>query len=92
MEKKNSPFKLYRLMIVSTTTWREKHHTSNPHADLPHLSGDVVLASLCPEGFVCIGVPIGTDDFVQNFVVKTCRDIIDDVEKLERGNVSTYSD
>ena len=26
---------------------------------------------------------IGTDAFVQNFVTKTCRDIIDDVEKLD---------
>ena len=28
-------------------------------------------------------VPNGTDAFVQNFVAKTCRDIIDDVEKLD---------
>ena len=28
-------------------------------------------------------MPIGTDAFVQNFVAKTCRDIIDDVEKLD---------
>ena len=26
---------------------------------------------------------IGTDDFVRSFVAKTCRDIIDDVEKLD---------
>jgi hypothetical protein len=50
---------------------------------LKHLSGDVSLASFCPEGFVGIGVPIGTDAFVQNFVAKTCRAIIDDVEKLD---------
>jgi hypothetical protein len=41
------------------------------------------LASFCPEGFVGIGVPVGTDTFVQNFVTKTCRPIIDDVEKLD---------
>jgi hypothetical protein len=40
---------------------------------LTHLSGDVSLASFCPEGFVGIGVPIGTDAFVRNFVAKTCR-------------------
>jgi hypothetical protein len=28
-------------------------------------------------------VPIGTDTFVRNFVDKTCRSIIDDVEKLD---------
>jgi hypothetical protein len=46
-------------------------------------SGDVVLVSFFPEGFIGIGVPIGTDTFVWNFVPKTCRDIIDDVEKLD---------
>jgi hypothetical protein len=48
-----------------------------------HLSGDVALSSFCPEGFVGTGVPIGTDAFVQNFVAKTCRAIIEDVEKLD---------
>ena len=48
------------------------------------LSGDVALSSFCPEGFVGIGLPIGTDAFVQNFVGKTCRSIVDDVEKLTR--------
>jgi hypothetical protein len=28
-------------------------------------------------------VPIGTDTFVRQFVAKTCRDIIEDVEKLD---------
>ena len=50
---------------------------------LIHLSGDVSLASFCPEGFVGIDVPIGTDDFVQNSVAKTCRTTIDDVEKSD---------
>ncbi len=49
---------------------------------LAHLSGDLLLASFCPQGFVGIGVPIGTDAFIQNFVAKTCRAVIDDVEKL----------
>ena len=50
---------------------------------LTQLSGDVSLASFCPEDFVGIGVPIGADAFVQRFVGKTCRSIIDDVEKLD---------
>ena len=50
---------------------------------LTQLRGDVFLVSFCPEGFVCIGVYIGTDAFIQNFVTKTCRSIIDDVEKLD---------
>jgi hypothetical protein len=48
-----------------------------------HLSNDVLLDSFCPEGLVGIGVPIGTDVFVRSFAAKTCRDIIDDVEKLD---------
>ena len=48
-----------------------------------HLSGDVTTGSFCPEGFVGVGVPIVTDTFVRNFVAKTCRAIIDDVEKLD---------
>ena len=35
------------------------------------------------EGFIGIGVSIGTDTFVRNFVATTCRTIIDDVEKLD---------
>ena len=49
---------------------------------LTHLTGDVLLTSFCPQGFVGIGVSIGTDVFVQNFVSKTCSPIVDDVEKL----------
>ena len=41
------------------------------------------LDSFHPDGFVGIGVPIGTDTFVRQFVAKTCRDIIEDVEKLD---------
>ena len=50
---------------------------------LTQFSGDVSLASFCPEGFVGIGVHMCTDAFIQNFVAKTCRAIIDDVEKLD---------
>ena len=59
------------------------HNIINASPTLTHLSGDVLLASFCPAGFVGIGVPIGTDAFVRNFVAKTCRAIIDDVEKLD---------
>ena len=50
---------------------------------LTHLNGDVSLTSFCPDGFVGIGAPIGTDSFIQNFVSKTWRSTIDDVEKLD---------
>ncbi len=47
------------------------------------LNEDVSLASFCPEGFIGIGVPVDTDTFVCNFVGKTCRSIISDVDKLD---------
>jgi hypothetical protein len=50
---------------------------------LTHLTNEVLLDSFYPEGFIGIDVPIGTDAFVRSFVAKTCRDIIDDVEKLD---------
>ncbi len=50
---------------------------------LTQWSGDVTLPSVWPEGFIGIGVTIGTDTFVRNFVPKTCRTIIDDVENLD---------
>ncbi len=50
---------------------------------LTHLTNEVLLDSFCPDGFIDIDVPIGTDAFVRSFVAKTCRDIIDDVEKLD---------
>ncbi len=50
---------------------------------LTHLREEIDLDSFDPDGFVGIGVSIGTDTFVRNFVAKTCRNIIDDVEKLD---------
>jgi hypothetical protein len=49
------------------------HNNINASPAMTHLSGDVSLASFSPEGFVGIGVPLGTGAFVQNFVAKTCR-------------------
>ena len=37
------------------------HSIINASPALTHLSGDVLLASFCPAGFVGIGVTIGTD-------------------------------
>jgi hypothetical protein len=63
---------------VSKTSILPKGTTQQAVFDAAHIS-----ASFCHEGFVGIGVPIGTDAFVQNFVAKTCRAITDDVEKLD---------
>ncbi len=50
---------------------------------LTYFTNEVLLDSFCPEGLIAIGVSIGTDAFVRSFMTKTCRDIIDDVEKLD---------
>ncbi len=55
----------------------------NDTPQLTHLSVEVSLDSFRPDDFVGIGVTIGTDTFVRQFVAKTCRHIIEDVEKLD---------
>ncbi len=53
------------------------HRIINDNSVLTPLNVSVSLTSFCPEGFIGIGVPIGTDAFVRNFVGKTCSDIIE---------------
>ncbi len=69
--------------ITQKTVFDVAHRILTTSPALTHLTVDVPLASFCPEGFVGIGVLIDTDAFVRSFVTKTCRDIIDDVEKLD---------
>jgi hypothetical protein len=59
------------------------HGFINATPQLTQLSGEVSLDSFRPDGFVGIGVPIGTDTFARQFVDKTYREIIEDVEKLD---------
>jgi hypothetical protein len=59
------------------------HNIITVSPTLTHLRTEIALDSFFPEGFVGIGVSIGTDTFVRNYVAKTCRNIIDDVEKLD---------
>ncbi len=58
---------------------------------LTQFSGEVSLDSFRPDGFVGIGVPIGTDTFVKQFVAKTCRDIIEDVRKQMIFRIVSYT-
>ena len=69
--------------VTQQAAFDATHNIINVSSTLTPLSAEVLLASFCPQGFVGVGVPIGTDAFVQNFVAKTCRAIIDDVEKLD---------
>jgi len=61
------------------------HAFINDTPQLTQLGGEVSLDSFRPDDFVGIGpgVPITTDTFVRQFVVKTWRDIIENVEKLD---------
>ena len=61
------------------------------------IDGDDALSSLRPpiaeidgpndviqvDGLKCVGVPIGSPDFVQQFVAKKAGEIIQDVEKVQ---------
>ena len=69
--------------VTQQAAFDAAHSIINNSPALTQLRGDVSLASFCPEGFIGIGVTISTDAFVRNFVAKTCRDVIDDVEKLD---------
>jgi hypothetical protein len=42
------------------------HSIINNSPALTPLNADVFLASFCPQGFIGIGVPTGTDTFVRN--------------------------
>ncbi len=64
------------------------HNFIPPSPVLTQFRGNVSLPSFCPEGFIGIGVTIDTDAFVRNFVVKTCRDITDDVEKETNRDIA----
>jgi hypothetical protein len=69
--------------ITQQTLFDVAHTFINTTQQLTHLSGELSLDSFRPDGFVGIGVPIGTDTFIRQFVAKKCSDIIEDVGKLD---------
>ena len=50
---------------------------------LTPLKDVMTQASFTAQGYVGLGVPLGTDAFIQKFVGDTCRKVIDDVDKLD---------
>ncbi len=58
--------------VTRQTPFDVGHNINAATPTLTHLRVEIALNSFCPEGFVGIGVPIGTDTFVRNFVTKTC--------------------
>jgi hypothetical protein len=55
--------------------------TSDP--SLAHLGPLLAPTAFVDDGYIGLGVPIGTDAFVQHFVKKQCQEIMDDVDKLD---------
>ena len=70
-------------VITQEAIFDVDHDFINVTPELTQISGEVSLDSFRPDGFVGIGVPIDTDTVPKQFVVKTWRDIIEDVEKLD---------
>ncbi len=50
---------------------------------LTHLAPHIQDKTFSAEGYVGLGVPLGTDTFVQDFVKDKIKDIINDVDKLD---------
>jgi hypothetical protein len=55
--------------------------TADP--SLAHLGPLLAPTAFVDDGYIGLGVPIGTDAFVQHFVKKKCQEIMDDVDKLD---------
>ncbi len=55
--------------------------TADP--SLAHLGPLLAPKALVDDGYIGLGVPIGTDAFVQHFVKKKCQEIMEDVDKLD---------
>jgi len=50
---------------------------------LAHLGPLLASKAFVDDGYIGLGVPIGTDAFVQHFVKKKCQEIMEDVDKLD---------
>jgi hypothetical protein len=55
----------------------------NADPSLAHLSPLLSPASFVVDGYIGLGVPIGTDAFIQHFVKDECEAIMEDVDKLD---------
>jgi hypothetical protein len=54
----------------------------NADPSLAHLSLQLSPASFVVDGYIGLGVPIGTDAFIQHFVKDKCQAIIEDVPAI----------
>ena len=53
------------------------------HPSLAHLGPLLTPQAFVDNGYIGLGVPIGTDALIQDFVVKKCKNIMEDVDKLD---------
>jgi hypothetical protein len=58
-------------------------HMINADLSLAHLSPLLSPASFVVDGYIGLGVPIGTDSCIQHFVKDKCQAIMEDVDKLD---------
>ena len=58
-------------------------HMLNADPSLAHLRPVLSLASFVVDGYIGLGVFIGTDAFIQHFVKDKCQAIMEDVDKLD---------
>jgi hypothetical protein len=67
----------------------QRMHNADP--SLAHLSPLLSPASIVVDGYIGLGVPIGTDAFIQPFVKNKCQAIMEDVDKLKMASSTTSS-
>ena len=60
-----------------------KGPSRHPSLSLDHLRPLLSPACFVVDGYIGLGVPIGTDAFIQHFVKDKCQAIMDDVDKLD---------
>jgi hypothetical protein len=58
-------------------------HMLNADPSLAHLRPVLSPASFVVDGYIGLGVPIGTDAFIQHFVQDKCHAVMEDVDKLD---------
>ena len=62
-------------------TAAQRRLTADP--SLAHLGPLLTPKAFVDNGYIGLGVPIGTDAFIQHFVAKKCQEIMEDVDKLD---------
>jgi hypothetical protein len=69
--------------VSVAAAWTSAQGFISTHARLAPLKDMITSSSFTADGYVGLGVPLGTDAFVQKFVHDKCLQVIDDVAKLD---------